>query len=213
MKNGTCRDQRIADHSCPHCSKTFTRKTGLGKHLTARGVRGRCPESTGGRVPKEKDVECGECHAMFGSLKYLQEHANKEHDLNAEIGEKSFKSMAECDEWLDHITYTEQFMWVKASGQKLTSKTKLYLCSRSGVYVDKSTEERNRQKKGTRKIDAHCTSFCRTVEHSPTHVTAEYCLQHLGHGIDLCRGSSPHPSTAGALGNFTRTADGTSRRT
>ena len=127
-----------------------------------------------------------DCAIQVGSYRQYIEHAIDAHQFAGTIETETHQSESHYSEWFASVTKKNQFSWVQAPGNKATNKRTHFMCSRSGMYKQEGDEKRNRSKKSTRKLDAHCTCFLTVDKVSASKIVVEYCLDHLGHGVDLC---------------------------
>ena len=134
-----------------------------------------------------KHLTCAECKLLFDTHEEYVAHANEMHELGGTIQTGTYGSELEFSEWFRTVTCEGKFEFVKPSGTNKNQTTTLYRCSRSGHYDSKDTGVRLRNKKNSRKINAECTCFLKVRrEPEKSEISVEYCVEHLGHTLDVC---------------------------
>ena len=185
-KNGSCHKKSDGVKNCPHCYIVFAREENLQRHLLARERRGGTCENVKSGRTSTKELTCAICAEKCSTQALYIQHAVAMHGIEGAIAKKTFSSTVHYDEWFASATKEQQFHWSRAPGSSSKDKTTHFLCSRSGTYKQKGDEKRNRAKKGTSKMDADCTCFMTMRKESTSEIVVEYCLDHVGHGVDVC---------------------------
>lgn len=67
--------------ACAHCSETFSKKSGLGKHLNEK----KCLQPVARAVAESKKIKCSYCEELFSKNKALIAHAEVAHPGETEI--------------------------------------------------------------------------------------------------------------------------------
>ena len=191
-KNGVCRKKNDGVLNCPHCYTVFAREWNLKMHLQARALRGdSCSDVKSGPV-SSKHLTCTICAAEFSSYSKYVEHAVADHEFAGTVETTTHPSQVHYNEWFEDVMKKNQFSWVLVPGSKKTDKVTHFMCSRSGVYKQRGEEKRNRAKKSTRKLDAECTCHLTVHNVSASEIVVHYCLDHLGHSVDVCHLPKDH---------------------
>lgn len=133
------------------------------------------------------------CNVKACSVKELIRHYNDFHDKDFQQKRKTFKNRDDFESWKGDIEKETSSEFVKERGikRKKSWQTDFYYCNRSAnKFSERLTPTENRKRaervKGTSKIKGKCTSFMTVTTLETAHVVVDFCLDHVGHEIQLC---------------------------
>lgn len=181
-------NMEISNKICHNCGKAFSGNSLLYRHL--REVHKLYDRFS----IYEKDqclFKCLEgCNISFRFNRNLRIHLNNSHGFNIIEKVKQFENLQGFQKF--RLELQENGAQYIIHGTTVTSKTKgtritYYACNRSGIYKDKiDVRKRQLKKKGSRKINAGCTSYLKLEENvNDGNLKVYYCDHHYGHKLEL----------------------------
>ncbi|XP_042909538.1 uncharacterized protein [Parasteatoda tepidariorum] len=162
--------------TCKYCLKIFSKSGYTRRHLR---VVHKMKKITG------NDIKCIECDINFRHVNKLREHLQGQHSLDMSDQILSFPNMSAFRKWKCEIERKTLCSYTLRHGSRQTLKgPKLfYMCHRSGKYLPKVRENRQRMLRmgGTCKMGIACTAaiYCQECTNE---VQVRYVPHHYGHG-------------------------------
>ncbi|KAL8607515.1 hypothetical protein ACOMHN_004484 [Nucella lapillus] len=184
--NNSADDKQGTGKLCPHCNLRLG-----GRKTLVRHIRKQHAEEAHTLVLKQPkpSYHCCFCDAELFTVRELIQHHQTVHGKAVRIQTTSFSSKPEFEQWKKELEEKSFTRFVMERGRKRESnQTVMYLiCHRSGTCALKPAEERKKavRVKGTCKISGKCTAFLTAFCSHSGSVRVEYCVDHLGHGLEL----------------------------
>ncbi|CAH0547154.1 unnamed protein product [Brassicogethes aeneus] len=162
--------------NCPHCNNHFNHLRSYKYHLKTHEPN---------TLSRQKMLKCALCKIFF-SNNMIKNHFKMVHDVTIEFDEINFSSVAEFNEWKNHVEveFSTQYrkQYTKSSKHHVLTS---YICSRSGMYAPRGQGKRHIKLQGTKKINAYCPSSISLKINTEGFCNVKFVKTHVGHKSEL----------------------------
>ena len=145
----------------------------------------------------------------FSTIVDLIDHLNSEHEHNLIKESQTFQCWDDFLKWKKVEEQMTKSWFVKKRADRKTKNHTVswFYCNRNGTLISSGNGKRAMRSQGSSKTGCSCSAFIKArIDAVTGEVTADYCLQHVGHKQEIAysRLSADIRSRIAGLGNWPR---------
>lgn len=133
-------------------------------------------------------MKFGYRNKTFSTIADLIDHLNSEHEHNLITESQTFQCWDDFLKWKKVEEQMTKSWFVKKRADRKTRNHTVswFYCNRNGTFISSGNGKRAMRSQGSSKTGCSCSAFIKArIDAATEEVTADYCLQHVGHKQEI----------------------------